>query len=140
MLTDNTQALKDSLFRELKGAVNRLDEQMPSDVQDQIRGQNYKIHNHIRSGRPADKSIYDLGKLYRSIQGVNNIMRGDTAAPGGVFEAIVGTDVEYASYVHEGTSRIEPRPFLEDALNDHKEEYNQIIENAVKAALQPFRA
>lgn len=28
----------------------------------------------------------------------------------------VGTDVEYAIYVHEGTSRMAARPFLRDAL------------------------
>ena len=30
--------------------------------------------------------------------------------------ARVGTDVEYAYYVHEGTRRMAGRPFLEDAL------------------------
>lgn len=34
-------------------------------------------------------------------------------------EAIVGTDVEYAPYVEQGTSRMAPRAFLGPALDKH---------------------
>lgn len=33
-------------------------------------------------------------------------------------EWVVGTDAEYAIFVHEGTSRMEGRPFLTDAVDE----------------------
>ena len=140
MLTDNTGALKDALHVALSQCVSDLDEMLPSDVQDQIKGQNYQLHKHIVSKRPPDNSIYDTGKLHDSIQGVNNA-REVNAASGGTYEAIVGTDVSYAVYVHEGGWHIQsipPRPFLEDALKDHKDDYNDVIETAVGNAFRRF--
>ena len=39
---------------------------------------------------------------------------------------IVGTNVEYAPYVHEGTSRMDGRPFISDAVMNYKDDYNEI--------------
>ena len=44
----------------------------------------------------------------------------------------VGTNVEYAPYVHEGTSRMEANRFLRNAVERHEEEYRQIIRDASK--------
>jgi phage gpG-like protein len=42
--------------------------------------------------------------------------------------AIIGTNVEYAPYVHEGTQRMVPNRFLKNAAEKHKDEYKAIIE------------
>jgi len=39
---------------------------------------------------------------------------------------IVGSNVEYAPYVHEGTSRMTGRPFLKDSLENYRDDYNEI--------------
>lgn len=47
--------------------------------------------------------------------------------------AIVGTNVEYALYVHEGTSRRKGQPFLTDAVNQNADNYRDIFEEAMKS-------
>lgn len=45
---------------------------------------------------------------------------------------VIGTDVEYAIYVEVGTHKQAAKPFLRPAVEDHAEEYKQILENALR--------
>lgn len=48
-------------------------------------------------------------------------------------EVYVGTNVEYAEYVHEGTFRmVVPNAFLKNAIAEHIDEYQSIIEEELK--------
>ena len=44
---------------------------------------------------------------------------------------IVGTNVEYALYVHEGTSRMSPNRFLKNALDRNRDQINEYIKKAM---------
>lgn len=44
----------------------------------------------------------------------------------------VGTDVEYASYVEYGTSKTKAQPFLEPAITENMDSYQQIAESYLK--------
>lgn len=44
----------------------------------------------------------------------------------------VGTNVEYALYVHEGTSKMAPNRFLKNAVERNKEQITDYIKNALK--------
>lgn len=44
----------------------------------------------------------------------------------------IGTNVEYAAYVEMGTTRTVAQPFLQPAIEDHKNDYKKIIENRLK--------
>ncbi len=46
-------------------------------------------------------------------------------------QVIIGSDVTYAMYVEEGTSRMRPRPYLRPAIVSHLEEYREIIREAM---------
>ena len=46
--------------------------------------------------------------------------------------AYIGTNVEYAPYVEVGTSRMEERPFLRNAVLNHQDEYRRIFEDGLK--------
>lgn len=46
----------------------------------------------------------------------------------------IGTNVEYGSFVELGTSKMPARPFLKPAATDHNEEYNGLMEAALKSA------
>ena len=63
----------------------------------------------------------DTGNLRRNIEhGVDD----DTA--------YVGTNVEYGKYVEYGTSRMPPRPFLKQAVQNHQDEYKKLLETAIR--------
>lgn len=63
----------------------------------------------------------DTGRLRNSI----THQRGDN------FIAI-GTNVEYAPYVEMGTSRMKAQPYLGPAVDNHIQEYQDIVEKALK--------
>jgi len=43
----------------------------------------------------------------------------------------VGTNVEYALYVHEGTSKMEPNRFLKNAVDRNKDQITDYIKKAM---------
>ncbi len=45
---------------------------------------------------------------------------------------LVGTNVEYATYVHEGTDRMAPNRFLKNAIERNKSEFEQIISQVLR--------
>lgn len=44
----------------------------------------------------------------------------------------VGTNVEYAPYVHEGTDRMRPNRFLKNAIQNNQRELKEIMEKELK--------
>lgn len=44
---------------------------------------------------------------------------------------IIGTNVEYGIYVHEGTKRMKPNRFLKNAVERNKEQIKKYIEDAM---------
>lgn len=46
---------------------------------------------------------------------------------------IIGTDVEYAIYVHEGTEKMAPNRFLKNAVENHKDRYQLIAANEINS-------
>ena len=72
--------------------------------------------------QPESKSGYiRTGRLRNSITHATD----DSAA-------YVGTNLEYAPYVELGTSKMAERPFLKNAVVNHMDQYNQIIEDALR--------
>ena len=43
----------------------------------------------------------------------------------------IGTDVKYAIYIHEGTSRIKPNRFLTDAVEKNEEQIKDYLKKAL---------
>lgn len=64
----------------------------------------------------------DTGRLRNSIT---------HAIDGGELATYIGTNVEYARYVHNGTSRQKAQPFLTDAVNQNADKYRRIFEAAL---------
>lgn len=80
---------------------------------------------HTPHGPDGHTEIVDTGRLFDSIQA--EVQQASQNA----FTVNVGTDVEYAPYVHDGTWKLEGRPFLRDgALNSaekQEEIYRQVL-------------
>ncbi len=72
------------------------------------------------------KPAVDTGRLRMSItSGIVNFDKNS-------IEAKIGSNVYYGIYVHEGTKRMEKRPFLTDALEKKKEKIKEMIKIAIK--------
>lgn len=67
----------------------------------------------------APKRI-DTGNLRNSV--THDVQKQENAV-------YVGTNVEYAPYVHEGTARMAPNRFLRNAVEGHAEEYQRILKD-----------
>ena len=66
----------------------------------------------------------DTGNLRNSLSHTDN----------GEDTAYIGTNVEYAPYVEMGTSRgMKARPYLQNAIQNHKDDYEQIIRNELSS-------
>jgi len=71
-----------------------------------------------RSGAP-----FDTGALRRSIT-------GSVTSDNKTITASIGSNMDYAAYVHEGTSRMQGRPFLTDAISAEKSRIQGIMQAA----------
>lgn len=70
--------------------------------------------------------IVDTGKLFDSIEAV--VSRVSQNA----MDVRVGTNVDYARYVHEGTRKLKGRPFITDGLMAAKDDLEEAIGEAWK--------
>lgn len=43
---------------------------------------------------------------------------------------VIGTNIEYARYVHDGTSRMQARPFLRQGIENSRAQFDVFIEEA----------
>lgn len=64
----------------------------------------------------------DTGRLKNSIKG--EVENNDTV--------VVGTNVEYAIYVHEGTQKMAANRFLRNGIVNNIDEYKEIVEKCLK--------
>lgn len=79
-----------------------------------------------RHGPDGHTAIYDTGALYNSIKAdiKTNLLLNH--------ELTIGTDMEYAVFVHNGTRKLKGRPFIRDALIENQSKIPQIIKDAGK--------
>ena len=79
---------------------------------------------HAVSGEAPAKSTYtsDDGSKTGTYSGS---VDGDGEA------VYIGTNVDYAGYVHDGTKKMVPNRFLAAAANGHNETYKQIMKRAI---------
>lgn len=72
-----------------------------------------------------DMGIYDTGALIQS--------RGYTTTSDSV---TVGTGVDYSTYVHNGTSKMAPRPYLNETVISYLDVYAEICQKNIQKAIQ----
>lgn len=74
-----------------------------------------KTNDYMQSKYGAP--IYQTGDLMRSI--ASNVRKADDAVD-------VGSNLDYAPWVHNGTSRMKARPFLKDAITENGDIWREI--------------
>ena len=81
-------------------------------------------------GRQANSMAYSADKAKQEGGIIESGSYGGTA-PDETNTVYIGTNVEYAWYVEEGTRKMVPSHFLRDALSDHDSEYKNLIEQVM---------
>lgn len=101
------------------------------------------------SGRYDIKPAVDTGRLRASISFITPTQKGDSGQPKpanaeagdeltGTAEqntVVVGSNVEYAEYVHNGTSRMAGRSFLREGIDKTKDQMQEQAEKIFKGQL-----
>lgn len=105
IIEDNTDAVIEALGRGIARALEAVGIQAESDA--------------------ARICPVDTGRLRNSI---THTIDGDEQM------AVIGTNVEYALFVHEGIHGRKGQPFLTDAVTQNSSKYRKIIEAALKNA------
>ena len=84
---------------------------------------------HDVHGNPPHTEIVDTGRLFDSIQGDVNVINAN------VYQTVVGTDVEYAQFVHDGTSKLKGRPFITDGILDSRDKIIDAIRENLRKGM-----
>lgn len=93
-----------------------------------------------------DNKAVDTGRLRASISFITQNKKGDSGIPqppnaeagdklsgnGEQDFVIVGTNVNYAQIIHNGTSKMLGRPFLREGIDKKKEEMKESVEKILK--------
>lgn len=101
-ITDNSELFRNASFAAKIAALEAVGNQVVSDAKDNLED---------------DPRRVDTGRLKNSI---THAVVDDTAV-------IIGTNVEYAIYVHEGTRKMEANRFLKRAIDEHRDELKDIV-------------
>lgn len=105
----------------IRGAAQDISQIAVEAVQWQMLWGYHDVH-----GNPPHTEIVDTGRLFDSITGSVNRISDN------YYQTVVGTDVPYAVYVHEGTYKLKGRPFITDGLASA----NSDIQAAIRAAIK----
>lgn len=119
---DHTSAILRKLHGNLRETADAIAVAAVEGVQAKMLWGYYDVH-----GLPDNPhtEIVDTGTLFDSMTAEVKMIRGF------YYHVIVGTDVPYAVYVHEGTFKLNGRPFITDGLAAAKPEINRIAREAM---------
>lgn len=100
------------------------------------------------SGKYGIPAAVDTGRLRASISFITPTQKGggEVGTPNGKPQdklsgsaekntVVVGSNVEYAEYVHNGTSRMEGRPFLREGIDKTKDQMQEQVDKIFKGQL-----
>lgn len=134
-VTDNTDEVLEALKLALENGLNAVGEDAEAEAVLNIENNPRRVDTgllrnsitHAVAGKGAAKGHYasDDGTKSGSYSGT---------APGEEGKAVyIGTNVAYAGYVHDGTSRMAPNRFLANAAND-PDRYKEILQSYLEDA------
>ena len=113
---DNSAMVFRQLDQNAQASMADLKKLMPEAVQEKILYGDQTPH-----GPDGHTEIVDTGRLFDSIKAETQRVSQNT------YELRVGTNAPYAKYVHDGTYKLESRPFISDALTDSQETIKEVF-------------
>lgn len=118
---------KNEVMAQVQGNINRALVAMGmtgvASVKDRMeKGYHATYKPHLKTMGTA---IRDTGDLMRSME--YQLTGNDTVA--------VGTNMDYAMYVHEGTRKMKERPFIKDGIDENSDRILEIGKNELKKGM-----
>lgn len=115
----------DTILRRLQGSIGSAAEEVAQVAVEAVQTQMLWGYNDPH-GPDGHTEIVDTGRLFDSITAQVNRINAS------YYQTVVGTDVPYAIYVHEGTYKLKGRPFITDGLAAGKGEIEKAIRKAIR--------
>lgn len=118
---------KNEVTAQVQGNINRALVAMGmtgvASVKDRMEKGYYETYKrHLKT---KGKAIRDTSDLMRSM--AFQLTGNDTVA--------VGTNMDYAMYVHEGTRKMKERPFIKDGIEENSDKILEIGKNELKKGM-----
>lgn len=125
MLVDNSAIVLRKVGTNSLEAMKAAEELLVEAVQNKIL---YGYHDW--HGNPPHTEIVDTGALFDSIQA--SVKRDSQNA----YSVSVGSDRDYAIYVHDGTSKLKGRPFIRDAVYESQKQLKELLGENISNGLK----
>jgi len=118
---------------ELEEKLSNLDVKLSRALDEALKEIAEKIRDDAKGFVPVD-----TGALKKSIriEKKGKLQVSIVAGGGGVINPRTGREVDYASFVEFGTSRMSPQPYMQPALEKNRDEILRIVKEKV---LEVFR-
>lgn len=126
-IIDNTSKVRGALASQLAAAAEDVKDIALDNVLWQMMYGYHEPH-----GADGHTEIYDTGALYQSIEADVGTSKFVGLGVGDRFTVEVSAGTEYASYVHNGTYKLNGRPFITDGINRSIPEINGAIKKHLK--------
>jgi len=118
---------------ELEEKLSNLEEKLSEALDDALDEIAEKIRDDAEGFAPVDTGA--LRKTIR-IEKKGKLKVSVVAGGGGVINPKTGREVDYASYVEFGTSRMSPQPYMQPALEKNMNEISKIIKRKILEAIR----
>lgn len=115
-LTSNVDLFKTALDEQVEAALTAVGIAAESNAKQEITEAVYNT--------PESPNYVRTGRLRNSLTHAVNAQEK---------EVLIGSIVEYAPFVELGTTKMQPRPYLRPAINNHVPEYKALVEAALKS-------
>lgn len=141
---DNSDKFLAELSQRIDKALTAVGEHIEGEAKEELNNSPKRIDTgllrnsitHALSGEaPAISSYHgDNSSKYSKVESIPVGYYNGTAPsdPDDQRAVYVGTNVEYAAYVHEGTRRMDPNRFLKNAVTRNEEQIRKYIERELK--------
>lgn len=128
----NIDKIKKELEKKVEVAMVDVGLEAEGDVKMELNAMVYDTpqspSGYVRTGRLRGSITFRTNKMASDVQEPAGSEDGVQTTPKNGKSVNVGTNVEYAVYVHEGTLRMAPRRFLKDAIEKNAKKYQDIIQ------------
>lgn len=107
--TNNMDTVVSQMKKNISSALDAIGNEAVVSMQYMMLYGYSRPYKHRHTGI-TDTKVYDTGALYKDLK---YIVGGNM--PGEENTVSFGSTLPYASYVHEGTRKVQARPYIEDA-------------------------